>query len=100
MLKNILLPACLLIALSCFLPEMAAAQTPVPAAEDDPFQALRDAIVNTGMVRDATPALIRPGYLSVSDASLNMEDDEVVFLAPLFSRWNNAHLSSTHNGLA
>lgn len=84
MLKNILMPACLLIALSCFFPKMAAGQASTPATEDDPFQALRNAIVDTGVVRDATPALIRPRYLSVSDASLSMEDNEVVFLAPFF----------------
>lgn len=52
--------------------------------DDDPFRRLQDAVVDTGMVRDATPALFKPKYLTVSDASLSMEDNEPVFLAPFF----------------
>ncbi|MBQ4133526.1 MAG: DUF3179 domain-containing protein [Desulfovibrionaceae bacterium] len=52
--------------------------------EDDPFRELREAIVDTGLPRDSAPALVRPNYMSVSDASLSMDDAEVVFLAPFF----------------
>ena len=52
--------------------------------EDDPFRVLQEAIVNTGVGRDSAPALFRPNYMSVSDASLSMDDEEVVFLAPFF----------------
>ena len=68
----------------CFFPVVAAGQTTGQQEEDDPFAKMRDAIVDTGMVRDATPALFRPRYLSVSDASLSMQDSEPVFLAPFF----------------
>lgn len=73
----------LVITLLCFLPGLAVAQgTDMP--ESDPFIGLREAVVDTGMARDATPALFRPRYLTVGDASLSMEDAEVVFLAPFF----------------
>ena len=73
--------------LSClvFFPLTATSQSAgQPKEEDDPFAKMRNAIVDTGMARDATPALFRPRYLSVSDASLSMEDAEPVFLAPFF----------------
>ncbi len=79
-----------LLALSLVCPAAAPlfAQTASPVdalpEDDDPFRELRDAVVDTGMERDSTPALVRPRYMSVSDASLSMEDGEAVFLAPFF----------------
>ena len=50
----------------------------------DPLDVLRDAVIDTGVGRDYIPALFNPEYISVSDASLNMEDSEVVFVATFF----------------
>lgn len=50
----------------------------------DPLDILRDAVVDTGVGRDYIPALFNPQYISVSDASLSMEDSEVVFVATFF----------------
>ena len=52
--------------------------------EKDPLDVLRDAVVDTGVGRDFIPALFNPRYISVSDASLSMEDNEVVFVATFF----------------
>ena len=52
--------------------------------EKDPLDVLRDAVVDTGVGRDYIPALFNPRYISVSDASLSMEDSEVVFVATFF----------------
>lgn len=82
--KRFSFTAIVLIAIFTVLPGAVNAQTSSSSSEIDPFQQLRDAVVNTGMSRDATPALVRPKYLTVSDASLSMEDNEVVFLAPFF----------------
>ncbi len=41
---------------------------------------LADVIARTGVAPDSIPALYRPQFLSVSDASLSMDDDEVVFI--------------------
>ncbi len=52
--------------------------------ENDPLNVLRDAVIDTGVGRDYIPALFNPKYLSVSDASLSMEDSDVVFVATFF----------------
>jgi hypothetical protein len=49
-----------------------------------PLDALRDAVVDTGVGRDHIPALFSPRYISVSNASLSMDDGEVVFVATFF----------------
>lgn len=67
---------------------MAQTDAPGDASDDqdaqDPLDILRDAVVDTGVGRDYIPALFNPQYISVSDASLSMEDSEVVFVATFF----------------
>lgn len=84
--RQLLIIITLLFTLLSFLPGFALAQeiaTPT-APENDPFVRLRQAVTNTGLKKDATPALFRPRYLSVSEASLSMDNSDVVFLAPFF----------------
>ena len=50
----------------------------------DPFARMLDAVVDTGVKPNQTPALIQPAFTKVFDADLSMESDEPVFLAPFF----------------
>ena len=70
------------LALCLFFPAMLKAQDDTEG--QDPLDILRDAVVETGVGRDYIPALFNPQYISVSDASLSMEDSDVVFVATFF----------------
>jgi hypothetical protein len=54
--------------------------TEVPGYSMDDLRRLADRIVRTGLGTDSIPAITSPEYLSISDASLSMENNEVVFL--------------------
>lgn len=54
--------------------------TDVPGYSTEALRQLADLVQRTGVGADKIPALSRPGYLSISDASLSMDDDEVVFV--------------------
>ncbi len=59
-------------------PDNLPSEAPGYAIQD--LRRLADAIVRTGVRADGITALYRPQFLSVSDASLSMDDDEVVFV--------------------
>ncbi|MDR2076649.1 MAG: DUF3179 domain-containing protein [Desulfovibrio sp.] len=54
--------------------------TSIPGYSMDALRRLADAIERTGRGADSTPALSRPQFVTVSDASLSMDDDEIVFI--------------------
>lgn len=54
--------------------------TAVPGFSMDDLRKLADSIERTGVGVDSIPALFRPRFVTVSDASLSMDDDEVVFI--------------------
>lgn len=63
--------------------EAAKLQVPPPPQalySDEALQEHASRVTRTGVGMDAIPALYRPSYLSVSDASLSMEHDEPVFI--------------------
>ena len=69
----------------CCVPDVTAAKLTIPKPPEKVFsdEALEDMasrITRTGVGMDAIPALYRPRFLSVSDASLSMEHDEPVFV--------------------
>ncbi len=68
----------------CLPPGVAAQGNGGDADAPDPLDKLRDAMVETGVGRDYIPALFNPSYTSVSDASLSMEPNEMVFVATFF----------------
>ncbi|MDR3073458.1 MAG: DUF3179 domain-containing protein [Deltaproteobacteria bacterium] len=47
---------------------------------EEMLQNMAESVTRTGVGMDAIPALYRPRFLSVSDASLSMEHDEPVFI--------------------
>lgn len=62
-----------------------AAKLPVPPPpkslySDEMLKDMAERVFRTGVSMDAIPALYRPRYLGVSDASLSMEHDEPVFI--------------------
>ena len=62
-----------------------AAKLQVPPPPKNPYstemlQDMASRFTRTGIAMDAIPALYRPRFLSVSDASLSMEHDEPVFI--------------------
>ncbi|MDR0827552.1 MAG: DUF3179 domain-containing protein [Desulfovibrio sp.] len=54
--------------------------TEMPGYSTDDLRKLSDIISRTGVSSDAIPALYRPQYLSISDADLSMENEEIVFI--------------------
>ncbi len=52
----------------------------LPGYSMDGLKRLADSLQRTGVGTDQIPALYRPQFLTISDASLSMEDDEVVFV--------------------
>lgn len=52
----------------------------VPGYTVNDLEKLTDQIIKTGVAFNSIPALYKPEFLPVSDASLSMEDDEVVFI--------------------
>lgn len=91
--KALFTRCCLVLLLCAALPAVAlAAAGDDPAAEDgtqpsslpgysmDGIKRLADSIQRTGVGTDQIPALYRPLFLNVSDASLSMDDNEVVFI--------------------
>ena len=62
-----------------------AAKLPVPPPpnalySNETLKEMAERVTRTGVGMDAIPALYRPRYLNVSDASLSMEHDEPVFI--------------------
>ncbi|SBV96143.1 conserved exported hypothetical protein [uncultured delta proteobacterium] len=53
---------------------------PRPIYSNEMLEDMASRFTRTGVAMDAIPALYRPRYLSVSDASLSMEHDEAVFI--------------------
>ena len=51
-----------------------------PGQSIDDLRKLADSIQRTGVSADRIPALNRPDYLSISDASLSMDNNEIVFV--------------------
>lgn len=75
-----------LLILGAFLipnPGYAAPQQPEDEV-DAMLTAMRDRVKETGMIRDAIPALTTPAYVTVRDASLSMDPREAVFIAFFF----------------
>ena len=59
----------------------ASAQPSLPLGlSQEALRKLFDKVVRTGLGRDGIPALNNPRYVTVSDASLAMDDNEVVFV--------------------
>ncbi|MDR2162254.1 MAG: DUF3179 domain-containing protein [Desulfovibrio sp.] len=54
--------------------------TSIPGYSEDALRRLSDAIERTGHGPNAFPPLYRPQFVTVSDASLSMDDDEIVFV--------------------
>ncbi|MDR2800538.1 MAG: DUF3179 domain-containing protein [Desulfovibrio sp.] len=54
--------------------------TEMPGFSTDDLRALADRISRTGVSADAIPALYRPQYMSVSDADLSMDNEDIVFI--------------------
>lgn len=54
--------------------------TELPGYSTENLRQIAELVQRTGVAADAIPALNRPRYLSLSDASLSMDDDEVVFV--------------------
>jgi hypothetical protein len=52
----------------------------MPGYSTDALRKLALLVQRTGVGADAIPSLYRPGFLSISDADLSMENDEVVFV--------------------
>ena len=52
----------------------------VPGYTLNSIRALRDRIERTGLAFDSIQSIDRPQFVSVSDASLSMDDDEIVFI--------------------
>ncbi len=52
----------------------------LPGYSMDRLKRLADSIQRTGVGTDQITALHRPQYLNISDASLSMDDDEIVFV--------------------
>ena len=85
----------LLLAVFASLPALAAEPDASTAADDEPagdmpsdlpgysmdrLKRLADSLQRTGVGTDQITALHRPQYLNISDASLSMDDDEIVFV--------------------
>lgn len=54
--------------------------TELPGYSTENLRQIAELVQRTGVGADAIPALNRPKFLSLSDASLSMDDDEVVFV--------------------
>jgi hypothetical protein len=54
--------------------------TEMPGYSVDDLRKLSDIVTRTGLDADKIPALYRPQFLSVSDADLSMDNDEIVFV--------------------
>lgn len=54
--------------------------TEMPGYSTKHLRQLTELVQRTGVATDKIPALNRPDFLSISDASLSMDDDEVVFV--------------------
>ncbi|MDL2268185.1 DUF3179 domain-containing protein [Desulfovibrio sp. OttesenSCG-928-G15] len=54
--------------------------TEVPGYTLDDMRKLAEAVEKTGLKMGEIPAIIKPVFLSISDASLSMDDDEEVFI--------------------
>ena len=87
--KNVFLIqcACILLGLSVLTGSAQAAQSDsgdgpslVPGYTLNSIRALRDKIERTGLAFDSIRSIDRPQFVSVSDASLSMDDDEIVFI--------------------
>ncbi|MDR0339011.1 MAG: DUF3179 domain-containing protein [Desulfovibrio sp.] len=60
--------------------EEAALPTEMPGYSSDDLRKLADKVQRTGVGSDQIPALFRPHFLSIADADLSMDNDEVVFI--------------------
>lgn len=81
----VLLVAFFVVACGVACPEALAAKLPIPKPPKltqtvETLQQLAEKRIRTGVGMDAIAALYRPSFVSVSDASLSMEHDEVVFV--------------------
>ncbi|MDR2124551.1 MAG: DUF3179 domain-containing protein [Desulfovibrio sp.] len=54
--------------------------TEMPGYSVEDLRKLSDIVTRTGVDADKIPALFRPQFLSVSDADLSMDNDEIVFV--------------------
>jgi hypothetical protein len=54
--------------------------TEMPGYSVEDLRKLSDTVTRTGIETDKIPALFRPQYLSVSDADLSMDNEEIVFV--------------------
>ena len=54
--------------------------TDAPGYSMDDLRKLADRVQRTGINPDRIPSLYKPGFVSISDASLSMDDDEIVFV--------------------
>lgn len=52
----------------------------MPGYSSKDLRKLADMVQRTGVGSDRIPSLYRPNFLSISDANLSMDDDEVVFV--------------------
>ena len=65
---------------SAMAAKLAVPPPPKSRWSQDMLEHMAERVTRTGVGMDAIPALYRPQYLSVSDASLSMEHDEPVFV--------------------
>lgn len=54
--------------------------TELPGFSTDDLRKLTDRVERTGVGKDKIPALSRPEFLSISDANLSMDNEEIVFI--------------------
>ncbi|MDR1946794.1 MAG: DUF3179 domain-containing protein [Desulfovibrio sp.] len=54
--------------------------TEMPGYSVDDLRRLSDIVTRTGLDTDKIPALFRPSFLSISDADLSMDNDDIVFV--------------------